>query len=91
MGNSNSSSGEKIENVDDFISKAIENNKVTVFSKTWCGYCSRAKNIFSAKGQAIHVVEIDSYQNGDEMQSKLGTRTKVRTVPQIFIDRQFIG
>ena len=34
-------SGDKIQNVDQLISDAVNKNNVVVFSKTYCGFCAK--------------------------------------------------
>ena len=60
-----------------------------VYSTPFCGYCSAAKRLLTAKG--ADVTEIDvmfEAQSRDEMIERSGGR---RTVPQIFIDGRHIG
>ena len=63
--------------------------RVIVYSTPFCGYCSAAKRLLTAKG--ADVTEIDvmfEAQSRDEMIERSGGR---RTVPQIFIDGRHIG
>jgi thioredoxin reductase (NADPH) len=61
---------------------------VTMYSKSWCPYCDRAKRLLEAKGQGW--IEIDVEQDSarrDEMVRRSG-RT---TVPQIWIGERHVG
>lgn len=68
--------------------KNSSNNKVTVYSKGYCPYCKAAKRILKAKG--IEYVEIDVEVNPEKMTEML-SRSRRRTVPQIFFGEQHIG
>jgi thioredoxin-related protein len=41
------------------IDKAIENNKVMVFSKTYCPYCAKTKSTLKELGIEHSVLELD--------------------------------
>lgn len=57
---------------------------------TWghCPYCIRAKNLLNEIGIAFEEINLDGK---DEELKKLREETGQRTVPQIFIDGEFIG
>lgn len=62
---------------------------VEIYTKTFCGYCWRARELLEAKG-----IEFDEYvidgggPKREEMIQRAGGRT---TVPQIFIDGRHVG
>jgi glutaredoxin 3 len=63
--------------------------KVEIYTKTYCGYCFRAKRLLSDKG--VDFIEYDITLGGpkrDEMRARAPGAT---TVPQIFIDDKPIG
>lgn len=62
---------------------------VLVYTTTVCPYCVRAKQLLQRKN--IAYTEIDLNKEPAEVRSELMARTKHRTVPQIFINDQFIG
>ena len=62
--------------------------KVVIYSKQHCPYCVRAKEFFKERG--IPFEEIDISNNFDEIEA-LKKRTNHMTMPQIFIDDEFIG
>jgi glutaredoxin 3 len=68
--------------------KNSSNNKVTIYSKGYCPYCKAAKRILQTKG--IEYVEIDVEVNPEKMTEML-SRSRRRTVPQIFFGEQHIG
>jgi len=62
---------------------------VEIYTRIFCGYCVRAKELLDAKGVAYD--EIDTSLNGAlkaEMVRRAGGRS---TVPQIFIDGVHVG
>ncbi|KAH8406281.1 hypothetical protein KR215_010178 [Drosophila sulfurigaster] len=74
-----------------FVRDAIANNKVTIFSKTYCPYCTMAKEPFRKLNVNALIIELDNRKDGNEIQSVLGEMTGARTVPRVFIDGKFIG
>ena len=63
--------------------------EVKVYSTTFCPYCVRAKQLLERKG--VTYTEINLDQEEPEVRIELTKKTNHRTVPQIFINDQFIG
>lgn len=62
---------------------------ITIYTKSWCGYCTRAKALLARKGAEFREVEIsDDPSLRDEMIARAGGR---HTVPQIFIGDVHVG
>jgi glutaredoxin 3 len=60
-----------------------------MYSKTWCGFCVRARGLLQAKGVPIEEYVIDGGgPRREEMIQRANGRT---TVPQIFIDGRHVG
>jgi glutaredoxin 3 len=60
-----------------------------MYSKTWCGFCVRARGLLQTKGVTIEEYVIDGGgAKREEMIQRSNGRT---TVPQIFIDGRHIG
>ncbi|ALC40943.1 Grx-1 [Drosophila busckii] len=74
-----------------FIREIIANNKVVIFSKSYCPYCSMAKEQFRKLDVKMTIVELDYRPDGDEIQAVLGEMTGARTVPRCFINGKFVG
>jgi glutaredoxin 3 len=75
------------EQTDGLIAKA----NIMVFSKTYCPYCTRAKEAIGGLYK-YEVVELDTMgKQGDEIQAYLLTKTGQRTVPNIFVKGKHIG
>ncbi|ABN67260.1 Glutaredoxin, partial [Scheffersomyces stipitis CBS 6054] len=66
-------------------------DKVVVYSKTYCPYCTSTKNLFQGLGQEFKLVELDINSNGSEIQRGLQELTGQRTVPNVFINGKHIG
>ena len=74
------------------VQDAIAANHVMVFSKTYCPYCSRAKDaLYGLKATGMEVYELDVRKDGDELQAALLALTGQRTVPNIFIGGKHVG
>ncbi|KAL7687199.1 putative glutaredoxin, Thioredoxin-like superfamily [Plasmopara halstedii] len=73
------------------IMDAIAKEKVLVFSKTHCPYCARVKSTLEIIGAKYQVVELDTRDDGTQIQSLLLDLTGQRTVPNIFIGGKHIG
>ncbi|MBF7687836.1 glutaredoxin 3 [Acinetobacter sp. EC24] len=64
-------------------------SNVVIYSTTVCPYCVRAKQLLQRKG--IEYKEVNLSNEAPEVRTELMQRTNHRTVPQIFINDQFIG
>mmetsp|Transcript_1379 Transcript_1379/g.1464 ORF Transcript_1379/g.1464 Transcript_1379/m.1464 type:complete len:100 (+) Transcript_1379:225-524(+) len=73
------------------IDNLIGENKVMVFSKSYCPYCTRAKEAIRAQGVSYHAIELDKIPNGDKIQEELLSKTGQRTVPNIFVGGTHVG
>lgn len=63
--------------------------EVKVYSTTFCPYCVRAKSLLERKGVAFTEINLD--EEAPEVKTELIQKTRHRTVPQIFINNEFIG
>ncbi|GAA5983906.1 hypothetical protein JCM10908_005969 [Rhodotorula pacifica] len=76
---------------------AVENaiqqrkNRTVVFSKSYCPYCRRAKQLLDSLDEKYDVYELDQMDEGSDWQAYLGSKTGQSTVPSIFINGEFIG
>ncbi len=62
---------------------------ITMYSKSWCPYCDRAKSLLRGKGQEWSEIDIEADSARlSEMLQRSGGR---RTVPQIFIGERYVG
>lgn len=62
---------------------------IVIYTKDYCPFCLKAKQLLTAKGAAFKEIEITNNPAlKEEMMSKAGGR---HTVPQIFIGEEHIG
>lgn len=76
------------QNCDEFF-KIISNNKIVVWSAPGCGACVRAKQILKSNGIDYH--EQDLSESDDTLQTCLMSHTRYNFIPQVFVDKKFIG
>ncbi|CAA7055264.1 unnamed protein product [Microthlaspi erraticum] len=69
----------------------VSNNAVVVFSKSFCPYCVRVKDLLKQLGAKFIAVELDKESDGSKIQSALAEWTGQRTVPNVFIGGKHIG
>ncbi|KAI9024489.1 Alg9-like mannosyltransferase family-domain-containing protein [Phycomyces nitens] len=70
----------------------IQHSSVLIYSKSYCPYCKRAKEILNKYcPHQYQVVELDLRKDGRELQAALIERTGRRTVPAIFMNGKIIG
>ena len=60
-----------------------------VYGTTTCGYCRRAKSLLKAKGIAYREFIVGEDISDEELTKKIGK--PALTVPQIFLDGEYIG
>ncbi len=63
---------------------------ITIYTKTGCPYCERAKALLSAKGETFEEIRNDNNEERRQQMLEL-TAGQSFTVPQIFINGQLIG
>ncbi|KQK00541.1 monothiol glutaredoxin-S6 [Brachypodium distachyon] len=73
------------------VQNAIYSNRITIFSKSYCPYCMRAKRIFRDLKENPYVVELDLREDGQEIQSVLLDLVGRNTVPQVFVNGHHVG
>ncbi|KFK33116.1 hypothetical protein AALP_AA6G333100 [Arabis alpina] len=69
----------------------VSSNSVVVFSKSYCPYCVRVKELLQQLGATFKAIELDNESDGAAVQSALGEWTGQRTVPNVFIGGKHIG
>lgn len=75
----------------DFINKEIGENDVVVFSKSYCPFCKKTKELFEDLKVEATVFELNEMDDGVDIQDALLTLTGQRTVPNVFIKGEHIG
>jgi len=62
--------------------------EITMYTKEWCPYCRRAKELLRSKGQRWSEIDIEQQPAArDEMMERSGRHT----VPQIWIGETHVG
>jgi glutaredoxin len=61
---------------------------VEIYGAEWCGFCKRAVALCEEKALEYKYIDIDDTENLRLLQERIVTR--VRTVPQIFVDGEYI-
>jgi len=62
--------------------------KIEVYTKSWCGFCVRAKALLASKELVFEEVDVTSDL---ALLQEMIQRANSRTVPQIFIEGEPIG
>ena len=62
--------------------------KTTVWSKDMCGYCEQAKQLLTMKGIEFEERKIGKDWTKEQLLEAVPT---ARSVPQIFLDEQYVG
>ncbi|KAL6068150.1 Glutaredoxin domain-containing protein [Balamuthia mandrillaris] len=73
------------------VQKIIADHVVTIFSKTYCPFCTKAKNLFKELGVSAHILELDTMGEGSKIQALLQEISGQRTVPNVYINGEHIG
>ncbi len=61
---------------------------VVMYSTAWCGYCSRARQLLTAKGKAFTEIDVEEVEGAREQMRQRSGRS---SVPQIFIGDRHVG
>ena len=61
---------------------------VTMYTTSWCPYCSRARALLARKGVQFEDIDIEA---APEKRTEMQNRSGRRSVPQIFIGDQHVG
>ncbi|XP_044512809.1 thioredoxin reductase 3 [Gracilinanus agilis] len=69
----------------------IETNRVMIFSKSYCPYSTKVKELFTTLGVKCEILELDLVDDGARVQEMLLEITSQRTVPNIFVNKIHMG
>ncbi|OLN96715.1 Glutaredoxin [Colletotrichum chlorophyti] len=73
------------------VQQIIDDNKVVVFSKSYCPYCRQTKSTLDELNTDYTVLELDQIDDGAAIQDILQDISGQRTVPNAFIAQKHIG
>jgi glutaredoxin 3 len=62
--------------------------KIEMYTTPFCGYCARAKSLLEKKGASYEEMDV---MMDEKKRTEMRERAKRSTVPQIFINGQYIG
>jgi glutaredoxin 3 len=84
--------------IQQLVDTAVKSSKVVVFSKSFCPYCIKAKNLLKSKNVTFELFELDQRDDGSvqlttgaEIQQYLAKISGQTTVPNIFIQSKHVG
>ncbi|KAJ8259079.1 hypothetical protein COCON_G00180910 [Conger conger] len=69
----------------------IDSSEVLVFSKSYCPYCVKVKDLFKQLNVKCNVLELDLMDDGSHYQDTLLEMTGQKTVPNVFINKTHVG
>merc|ERR1719424_67900 len=76
----------------EFVDSEVESNDVVVFSKSYCPFCTKTKELFTSMNVEFTVHELDEMgDDGPELQLSLFKKTNQKSVPNVFVKQQHIG
>jgi len=75
----------------EMVDQYIKDNKVMMFSKSTCPFCTKIKKLFEQEKIQYEVLELDQIAEGPAIQAALAEKTGQRTVPNSFINGEHIG
>jgi len=69
----------------------LHSSQLVIFSKTSCGFCTRAKEAIRKLNIEPLVIELDNHNDCKELQETLFNITGSNTVPSVWINKVYIG
>lgn len=69
----------------------VNSNCITMFSKTSCPFCIKAKQLLSNYHVTLQVYDLDTLYNSQQIMDELSKQTGRTTVPNIFIFGRYVG
>lgn len=73
------------------VQELLEKNAVMLFSKSYCPYCDRVKELFTTLGKEYFALELDQCDDGSSIQEVLQEMTGQKTVPNVFVNKTHVG
>ncbi|KAL9838461.1 thioredoxin reductase 3 [Geothlypis trichas] len=69
----------------------ITSHRVMIFSKSYCPYCNKVKELFRSLHVDYYALELDVTDDGASIQQVLAELTNQRTVPNVFVNGTHVG
>ncbi|KAI8353225.1 glutaredoxin [Blakeslea trispora] len=79
------------QSIRELVKRTIADNKVMVFSKSYCPFCIGAKDLLDDLNVTYKAIELNDHQDGEAIQQALAELTQQKTVPNIFIAQRHVG
>jgi len=74
------------------VTQLLKDNKVVVFSKSFCPFCVKVKALFDSIPVEYKALELDLIgEDGVAVQEALFEKTKQKTVPNVFVNGKHVG
>ena len=73
------------------VKSLIDEHKVLIFSKSYCPFCRKTKELLDSKGVKYHSIELNEVEDGAELHQALKTHSGHPTVPNVYIGGVHIG
>ena len=73
------------------IEQDIAQNKVMVYSKSYCPFAKATKDLLKSKGIEFKAIELDQVSNGDALHAALKSFSGQNTVPNVYINGKHVG
>ncbi|XP_060622182.1 thioredoxin reductase 3 [Anolis sagrei] len=69
----------------------VTSHRVMIFSKTYCPFCRKVKDLFHSMSVEYSALELDKTDEGPSIQEVLLELTGQRTVPNVFVNGTHVG
>jgi cysteine synthase A len=83
---------------DAFIAKVLADpgQPVVMFAHQWCEFCMSVRKLFAHHGIPFRAIDMDSVEykeggRGMKIRLALASKTRMMTVPQVYVGGEFIG
>ncbi|KAG0196111.1 thioredoxin reductase, partial [Mortierella sp. GBA43] len=73
------------------IRTSIAQNPVMIFSKSYCPYCMRVKDLFDDINVKYSAIELDEHERGNDIQDMLKKVSGQSTVPNVYVKGNHVG
>jgi glutaredoxin len=71
--------------------KYLSPSQVTIFSKSYCPFCSEVKKLFDQMGVQAKMIQADQGQISDQDFSQMKADTGQNSVPNVWIGEKHLG
>eukprot|EP00477_Mikrocytos_mackini_P000137 GAHX01000144.1.p1 GENE.GAHX01000144.1~~GAHX01000144.1.p1 ORF type:complete len:105 (-),score=27.35 GAHX01000144.1:49-363(-) len=83
----------------EYVTNVLKSTKLVIFAASGCRFCKDLDNAFLSLDKATknkHLqdrkkVKLDEIDNREEVASFLYGLSKLKTIPQVFVDGKFVG